>query len=171
MRYVGRDLSRPELVPRTMIDSQRPTLISEHSNTSNSQNMTATPLLSSSSTTQSLSPVKHGQAVRHDSLNVSGVTSNSSTGGASIARTEPSSSLPVYRTLGGSPSGTQRTGTDSGQPHSFISEQRNSLYSRSVISRPQHRDTMQCLRCGARYPITNLDAYEKHIRDCYSELQ
>jgi predicted nucleic acid-binding Zn-ribbon protein len=47
------------------------------------------------------------------------------------------------------------------------------LYSRSAglksFGAPS-RDTMQCLRCGSKFPITNLDSYERHIRDCYSDV-
>lgn len=65
---------------------------------------------------------------------------------------------------------------DSGVAQSSVTGSRRSvLYSSTAGSRslfgPPSRDTMQCLRCGSRYPITNLDGYEKHIRDCYADVQ
>lgn len=48
---------------------------------------------------------------------------------------------------------------------------RPSMYPRTSVLGPPTRDTMQCLRCGSRFPITNLDGYEKHIKDCYSDVR
>lgn len=70
----------------------------------------------------------------------------------------------------------QTTGHDSGIDRSSVREEiGRTLYSRSVASQrfslqPQRRQMMQCLRCGMKYPVTNLDDYEKHIRDCYSDV-
>ena len=39
--------------------------------------------------------------------------------------------------------------------------------SRSMLG-PPSRDTMQCLKCGTRFSVRDLERYERHIRDCYS---
>ena len=62
----------------------------------------------------------------------------------------------------------------SGLPSSFREGGRNLLYSRSASSKPlagsHTRDVLKCFRCGTRFLVTNLDEYEKHIRDCYSDV-
>jgi DNA repair exonuclease SbcCD ATPase subunit len=50
--------------------------------------------------------------------------------------------------------------------------ERPGYYSRSVDNRrtalhSQTRETLQCLRCGSKFSVTNLDGYEKHIGHCY----
>jgi uncharacterized phage infection (PIP) family protein YhgE len=42
---------------------------------------------------------------------------------------------------------------------------------RTALLRSPTRDTMQCLRCGSKFSITNLDGYERHIKDCYSDVR
>ena len=68
-----------------------------------------------------------------------------------------------------------RSANDSGFPQSSVGVSSrqgtgSTLAGSRSLFRP-FRDTMQCLRCGSRYPIDDLDGYEKHIRDCYSDLQ
>lgn len=176
MRYIGRDVPRPEPAFHTLANSpQAATLVSAHSSTSEDEQLNSafpSALLSSSVTTQSPTPVTgYGLSSRCESLGNMGTSSSGSIGAKSSHFNEPFSS--PYRA---SRNGMEQAGSDSRRPHSSVfGGQRNSLYSRSVSSRallgPQRRDTMQCLRCGARYPVTNLDNYEKHIRDCYSEVQ
>lgn len=154
---------------------QIPTLVSEHSSTSGDEQLNKTipsALLSSSVQTQSLTPVltRYSQSSRGESLGFMATSSLGSLGVDSSPFNQPFSSLSRA-----SRNGMEQGGSASGRPHTSVFErQRNSLCSRSVNSRsllgPQRRDTMQCLRCGSRYPVTNLDSYEKHIRDCYSEV-
>ena len=51
------------------------------------------------------------------------------------------------------------------------SSRRDVVYPRASLLGPPTRDTMQCLRCGSKFPITNLDGYEKHIKECYSDVR
>ena len=88
-----------------------------------------------------------------------------------------SQSLSPLAELGGMNRARTGTSEDSryvpSRPHASGSRP-TVMYSRSAGSKSfgaSGRDTMQCLRCGARFPITNLDGYEKHIRDCYSDVQ
>ena len=67
--------------------------------------------------------------------------------------------------------GTKNLAGDSGRARSEARHGGLDVRSAGYVSlggRP-YRQTMQCLRCSARFPIANLEEYEKHIRDCYSD--
>ena len=69
------------------------------------------------------------------------------------------------------PSLSSRTGGIESAFASKSSDWRDVVYPRTSLLGPPTRDTMQCLRCGSKFPITNLDGYEKHIKECYSDVR
>ena len=54
-------------------------------------------------------------------------------------------------------------------------QKRSDFYSRSLTSvshtRPASSNIMQCFRCGSRFPNTSMDDYERHITECYNDVQ
>ena len=124
--------------------------------------------LKSDRMTRSLLPgdVTNGQSSGHSSFHPPMASSISSPNATmpSLARRFP------FR-VSESGYGTKDLAADSGRARSEARHGGLDVRSAGYMSlgeRP-YRRTMQCLRCSARFPVANLEEYEKHIRDCYSD--
>ena len=68
---------------------------------------------------------------------------------------------------------------DSGLSHGVSDIRRDVMYTRSPVSVGRSlytyslptRKSMQCLRCNSSFSVDDLDKYEKHIKECYSDVQ
>lgn len=180
MRYVPGEIPRPELVAHKLSGPSQvsSTSFSHRSSEEVSHHHIGNIGSGSSSTlgadirTQTISPPQtmSGQSARSELFSLT------QPGGASLSHESASMRLSLYGATGLQPetAGTYGSSLSRTLPRD---EARNMFYARgSPSSRsPQLEspdiDVLQCLRCGTRFLVTNLDDYEKHIQECYSDAR
>ena len=148
---MARELPEPKLIPRSSTLSMSP-----RSELEGQERLGPTVPRTEDIMTQSLPPAIN-------------LYSQSPHPGSSLTLNDQANYSPVrYQSL------SSRTGgIESGfasKPSDWLSR-RDVVYPRTSLLGPPTRDTMQCLRCGSKFPITNLDGYEKHIKECYSDVR
>lgn len=108
---------------------------------------------------QSPSQTAYGSLMRSDVLHQTPTDGNQSSSVECLPQADRLSSLMSYSL-----------------PQTLLRDEAGSvLYSRSLGSQmgsmSKRIETMHCIRCNARFSVSNLDDYERHLRECYPDIQ
>jgi hypothetical protein len=148
--YLARGLQEPVLIPRSS-----PKSLSSCSESNGHEHLGPTVLRTEDAVTQSLPPEisLYRQSHHRNSHRLNDPN-----------HTKENFTAVSYQTV------SSRAGnTGSGFASDWLSR-KEGINPGTSLQRPPTRDTMQCLRCGSSFPITNIDDYEKHIKTCYSDV-